>query len=367
MARNSQGIIDALDFSPVLEHQRTDGVKLTFTVPTDVTGTGDTISVLTLKNQLKAAREQLLERGLSAPQITRMLAPVSELLEDSSYWRLQSRGLVIFAADGFFLPIRVPIELGADLCVDEHFCMLPLAPILASDRKLYILALSKNSVRLFDSTRNVIAQLPLENVPASFDEVVDSLPERVVDVRSGAAGAQGTPSFHGPDGDVDRALLEKYIHAIGQALGQRLGTARSQLLVLAAVAEYLPLFTAASAYPAVFDGVIAGNPEHTLADDLRSAAWLLVSAHEAEREAKEQDQARSQIHSGKGSFDLAEIARAAADGRVDTLYLPRDTAHITRHDDRQLANLALLGTLQTSGTVRTLGDIEGSGIATFRY
>lgn len=367
MARHSQGIVDSLDFSAVLEHQKKSGIKLTFTVLTDVTGQDGKRSSLALKNHLRDAKTRLLAQGLRDNEADAFLQPVAELVKDSSYWRLQSRGLIVFLADDFFLPVRVPIQLDDSLWVGEQFNLLPLAPVLASDRRLYILALAKNSVRLFDSSRNVIEQLELENVPASFDDVVDELPERVVDVRSGSAGPAGTPSFQGPDGDINRMLMEKYIHAVGQAIGARLGTARSQLLVLAAVAEYLPVFTAASSYPAVFDGVIAGNPEHVLPDTLRSEAWKLVNTHEAEREAQEQEQARSLAHAGKGSFDLAEIVRAAEEGRIDTLYLPRTDNQISDPERRGLANRALLGTLTASGTLRTLENIESEGLATFRY
>lgn len=367
MTRHSQGIVDSLDFSQVLERQEQGGTKFTFTVATDVTGHDDKRSILALKNQLRTAKAQLLESGLREAAATSFLAPVASLIEDSSYWRLQSRGLVVFLAEDFFLPVRVPIELSDSAIIGERFNLLPLAPVLASDRKLYVLALAQNSVRLFDTTRNVIEELPLENVPASFDEVIDQLPERAVDVRSGSAGTAGTPSFHGPDGDMDRILVEKYVHAVGQAIGTRLGTARSQQLVLAAVAEYLPIFKASCPYPAILDDVIAGNPEHAQADDLRSAAWQLVNVEETAREAQEQDQARSLVHAGKGSFDLAEIARAAEEGRVDTLFLPRDDTRIRADDQRDLANRALIATLMRSGVLRTLDEIDSGGLATFRY
>lgn len=367
MTRNSQGTVDPLDFSTVLERQTQGGVKLTFTVSTDVTGQDDRRSVLALKNQVREAKSQLLGSGVREPDATALLEPVAALVEDSSYWRLQSRGLVVFLDEEFFLPVRVPLELTDSLSVGDVFNLLPLAPVLASDRRLYVLALAQNSVRLFDSSRNVIEQLPLENVPASFAEVVDELPERVVDVRAGSAGPGGTASYHGPDGDIDRMMLEKYIHAVGQELGKRLGTDRSQLLVLAAVAEYLPIFKSSCPYPAIFDGVIAGNPEQALPDDLRSDAWRLVNAHETSQETEEQDRARSLAHSGKGSFDLVEIARAAEEGRVDTLYLPRDTGQINEVARRDLANLALSNTLRTSGVLRTLERIEDPAIATFRY
>ena len=367
MTSHSQGIVDPLDFSSVLERQEQGGVTLTFTVSTDVTGKSDKVSALTLKNHVRDARASLVDSGMREAAATELLEPVAALVTDSSYWRLQSRGLIVFLAEGFFLPVRVPIELSDSVTVGEQFNLLPLAPVLASDRKLYVLALAQNSVRLFDSTRNVIEELPLENVPASFDEVIDELPERELDVRSASAGAEGTPSFQGSGRDTDRLLLEKYIYAVGQAIGTRLGTARSQPLVLAAVAEYLPVFKASCPYPAVFDGVIAGSPERALPDELRSVAWQLVNSEEVTREAEEQDRARSLAHAGRGSFDLAEIAQAAAEGRVDTLFLPRAENGISGQQSRELANRALIGTLKGSGVLRTLGAIDSEGLATFRY
>lgn len=367
MARQSQGIVDSLDFGAVLEQQEQEGLKLTFTVLTDVTGLDDKRSALALKNQVRDAKIRLLETGLSEDRAVALLEPVAALVNDSSYWRLQSRGLIVFLSENFFRSVRVPIELGDSLTIGEQFDLLPLAPVLASDRRLYVLALAQNSVRLFDSTRNFIEELPLEDVPASFDEVIDELPERVVDVRSASAGPAGTPSFHSPDGDIDRLLVEKFIRAVGQAIATRLGTARSQVLVLASVAEYLPVFMDSCPYPAIFDGVIAGNPERAKPDDLRSAAWQLVNVREAAEEARELDRARSLTHAGKGSSDLSEIAKAAEEDRVDTLFLPRDDTRISDDDQRHLANRALIGTLAGSGVLRTVGDIDSDAIATFRY
>lgn len=367
MSQNSQGIVDQLDLGPVLEQHDRPGDKFTFIIPTDVTGQGDTVSALTLKNQVREVKSRLVAQGQKEADVDAFLAPVTELVEDSSYWRLQSRSLVVFLSEGFFSPVRVPVELPESLTVGEHFNLLPLAAMIASDRRLYVLTLAKNSVRLFDSARNVITELPLENIPASFDEVIDELPERTVDVRASAAGTGGTPSYHGPDGDMGREMLEKFIRAVGQEVGVRLGTARSQLLVLAAVDEYLPIFKSACPYPAIFDGVLAGNHERTLPDELRSAAWQLVNEHETAREAKEADDARSLAHAGKGSFDLAEIVEVSQTGRVDTLFLPRDPEQIVDADVRDRANRALLGTLAASGVVRTLGVAEYDALATFRY
>src|SRR5690554_6390042 len=99
MPRHSQGIVDRLDFAPVLEQQGKLGIKDTFTVPTDVTGQTDSKSVLTLKNRVREAKNHLVESGLREVDAHVFLALLTTLLDDSSDWRLQFRGLVIFLAD----------------------------------------------------------------------------------------------------------------------------------------------------------------------------------------------------------------------------------------------------------------------------
>ena len=81
MARNSQGIVDPLDFTSVLEQNKAPGTKITFIVPTDVTGQNDEVSVLTLKNQVKEAKRRLAEQGMREAEIATSLKPVTDLLE----------------------------------------------------------------------------------------------------------------------------------------------------------------------------------------------------------------------------------------------------------------------------------------------
>src|SRR5699024_7601303 len=167
----------------------------------------------------------------------------------------------------------------------------------------------------------------------------------------------------------DSMLTEKFIRAVGKAVGAELGTARSQPLVLASVAEYLPIFRKASPYPAIHDQVIPGSPEHSQPEDLRSAAWRLINDSELARESVERDRAMSLVHNGKGSLDPAEIAHAGQEGRIDTLYLPRTGSRRQSSDAYALANDAGLSAVRTSGSPRTVGDEDGpaEALATFRY
>src|SRR5690625_5717707 len=126
MTRHSQGIVDPLDFSSVLERQEQGGVTLTFTVSTDVTGKSDKVSALTLKNHVRDAKASLVDSGMREAAATELLEPVAALVTDSSYWRLQSRGLSVFLAAGVFLPVRGPIGLSGRVSVGVECDLLAL-------------------------------------------------------------------------------------------------------------------------------------------------------------------------------------------------------------------------------------------------
>lgn len=368
MTANSQGTIDSLDFDIVFEHDTQPGPKVTFYIATDPTGMQADKSATTLKSQLKQAFSALTEAGMSESDVATLLDPVAQILPDQPYWKAQSRGLVIFAAQGFHHAVRIPLEVEESVVVAGHFHVIPLVPILASQGKCYIVALAKNSVRLFDATRNSIEELPLGEIPASFDDVVGETPDQSLQFRQVGGG---DIAYHGQGGasDSEPVLTEKFIHAVGKAVGTELGTARSQPLVLASVAEYLPIFRDACPYPAIHGEAIAGNPENTLPDELRSAAWKLLNEGRVERDNAEWERALSLVHNGKGSLDLVEIARAAEEGRIEALYLPHGEQRLDSDTDFQLADRALIGTIHASGAVRTLSDWNGehAAMAVFRY
>lgn len=368
MTTNPQGIVDTLAFDTVVEADAQSGPKVTFYVPTEVQTTTAGRSAAILSTQLKTAVARLREEGWSDSAAEDLLAPVRALTTDSTYWRQQSRGLVVFAAQDFFQATRIPIEVADSVTVADHFHVRPVVPIVENAGRAYVLALSKNSVRLFDATRNSIEQMPQGAIPEDFRDVIGELPEPQLQHRP-VGGGQASFHGHGGSDETDTMLTQKYLRAVGEAVAKELGTARSQPLVLASVAEYLPIFRDVCPYPVIHDEVIAGNPEHTTPDDLRSEAWKRLRGRSAAQEKDESEKALTQAHNGKGSFDLAEIAASARGGRVDTLYLPRDSQRLTSPDASALADEAVIATVKASGAVRTWAEWEWSAdaIATFRY
>src|SRR5699024_6247194 len=174
-------------FDAVVEADANPGPKVTFYVPTEVTTTAGGHAAATLTAQLKTAQKGLEEAGLSRADAEAALAEARELTTDSPYWRRQSRGLVVFAAPDFHRAVRLPIPVAESVTVADRFHVRPLVPVLESAGRAYVLAVSKRSVRLFETTRNAIERLPQGRIPESFEDVVDELPEAQVRRSTGMA------------------------------------------------------------------------------------------------------------------------------------------------------------------------------------
>jgi hypothetical protein len=339
------------------------------------------------RNLLGRAGALLTEQaGMTTREADELLAGARELVDDERFWQHQADGLALYVAPGLVRTVRVPLALAEDVAVGRRFRLRPLLPLLADDGHFFVLALSKNEVRLYEGTRFTIAELDPRPMPASMAEALaHEDPEAQLQVRAG--GEAGMFHGHGEGAEVDKQALERYFRAVDRGLLDRIGGRRRTPLVLAAVAYYLPMYAGVSGHPALVEPAVEGNPENRSPQDLHAAAWDIVAPRfEATRRI-----AVEAFHGAEGrgatSTDVATVVRAALDGRVDTLFLGDGPAvwgrvdggpppTVVMHDTHQpgdddLLDLAATETLLTGGAVYT-GDAlpstdESPAAARFRW
>src|SRR5699024_11513972 len=75
---------------------------------------------------------------------------------------------------------------------------------------------------------------------------------------------------------VHKTEALQYQYEFGAILGDLLGRARSQPMVLAIVSEAVPTLKASSSYPVIAEDFIAGNPDVSSNRDLQTAGWEVV-------------------------------------------------------------------------------------------
>lgn len=339
---------------------RSDGPCVSILLPTHRAGPETRQDPVRFRNLLDEARCRLADLGTPSRTAEEILARPAGFLDDTEFWRHQADGLAVFAAPGVHEAFRVALDLPETVMVGSTFHVQPLLPLLTGDGRFFVLALSQARVRLFEATRTTISSRDLGPTPTSMAEALrHEESETQLQLRTtGPARAGGGAVFHGhgAGAELDKRALERYFRAVDAGLQSVLGN-DTRPLVLACVAYYLPIFRSVTRHPHLLDRCVEGNPDGKKAHDLHEAGWELVAPEfEAARRAA-LDRFGPAAGTGRTVTTVEEIAAAAAQGRVDTLFvvLGEDTR---AREDLERMDRAVLDTLQTGGSVYAVEPSE---------
>lgn len=351
------------------------------------------------KNVLRDVRLQLQERGLKDAAIDETLQPATDLLDDATLWRSMSEGFCGFITPDTHLFLRLPLRFDEVAHVSNHFYLKPLFPLIASNNRFHVLALSQNSVRLFRGTHQGLDQVDEGTIPEGIAEALAyDDPEQQLQVRSHrTANDQAGESeaiFHGQgSGEQEfrskpQERLKRYFREVDSSVKELLKGDRAPL-VLAGVSYYLPIYREVNSYPhLITDEIAGGNPDQLAPHELHEKTWQIVDPHfqAAQEEAVERFQAAFQQDNGHASAALEDVIRSSMFGRVDTLFTPvhefiwgsadKETGEVVLHgaqqeDSTELLNMAAIHTFTNGGTVYALKPehmpVDEPAAATYRY
>jgi hypothetical protein len=346
---------------------------LSLFVPTQPGG-GEQDRVL-LKNLLDQAEQLLEHRGLRAVAARQFLAPVVQLTEDAAFRAGFAAGLALYASPEKMRSWRLPIPLVPQVIVGERCQVTPLVP-LVNDARFFVLALSRNQVRLFEGTRFAVRQLEPKNLPASleaalrFHEHHEPLLFHPHPTRGfGRWGAL----FHGHGSAIEDARddLLHYFRAVDRGLHELLREQHCPL-VLASVASLWPLYRQVNTYPHLLEEGLPGCPDQLSPEAIHRAAWPLVDRQLLMARAEALSQYARLCGTGRTAENLGHIVNAARIGGIETLFAERDRPcwgavncvakgilcnKLRRPGDEDLVNVAVLHTLLHGGAVH-LFDTE---------
>ena len=361
--------------------------SLSIYLPTHIAGPEIQQDPIRLKNLLGEAERQLQVAGMAKQDIEPMLKAAYSLLNDERFWRYQSQGLALFITPDETRFYRLPLGFEPLVVVTNRFHLKPLLPLFFENRYFYILALSQNQVRLFQSTRNSISEVPLEGVPTSLAEALKyDDPEEQLNYHN-VSGDGSVPTYHGHgvgttnDKDGIRRYCEKVSNGLHAYLNQE-----DAPLVIASVEYLQPIYREANAYPHLMDQGVSGNPDVAKPDQLRQQAWPVVQSLIEADHQKAMAKFHNMKGTGKASDRIDQLIAAAVRGQIEVLFMVADghcwgqfdpaTSQVERHDqplpqDQDLLDMAAVQTYLQGGEVYTLGEdampTQAPAAAVYRY
>lgn len=307
--------------------------------------------------------ETSLRQQYPAIETRLLLEPFAALADDQDFWNHTLEGLAVLGGPSLFRVFRLQRPVAALAVVADSFHAKPLRRFLQSVDRYQVLGLSLQKIQLFEGNRDALDEIdPAPGVPRTITEALGAeLTEPQQTVASyGGAGQASTPMRHGHGGKKDEADsdAERFFRAIDRAVLEHHSRPSGLPLILAALPEHHHLFHQISHNPFLMAEGLTINPDALPIDELRKRAWQVVEPQHRARLATLADEFAVAKSKGLGSDDLAQVAQAAAAGRVATLLIEADRQIAGRLDGATgRIELADLNHSQVDDLLDDLGEL----------
>lgn len=284
-----------------------------------------------------------LERSLASEhppdRVASLLAPFRALAEDAAFWEHAADGLAVLGSSDGIRVYRLQRPVPSLAIVADSFHLKPLRRILQSADRFQVLALDRGGIALYEGNRDTLDEIPLaEQVPRTMTEALGTEltePHLTVASYGSVRGAhapgmrrdvQGAHSAthhgHGGGSEDEASDTERFFRAVDRAvLKQHLQHTQLPLL-LAGLPEHLEVYRRISQNPHLLgDGIPAHPAALDSLEELRERAWTAVAPRYEARLAALADKFGSARAQNRGASEVEAVARAAAEGRVESVML----------------------------------------------
>jgi hypothetical protein len=323
-----------------------------------------------LGQMLKEAEAMLEAAGVDKRTIWPIGEQVHDLMDDDGFWEHQGASLAVFVTPERLITHRLPNTLTEMVEVADRFFVKPLLRSVTVPQHAFILALAEDEVRLVEVT----ADAPGHEL-------------RVPGMPRDAASAVGTASVNSRSysgrvggGEGQKLRLRQYCRQVDAALRPVLA-GRVEPLIIAAAEPLASIFRGVCSYTHLAERSIDGSPVRVSATDLGASARAVMDARQQDEVTRLKALFVTREAQGRATAQLADAARAATFGAVDTLMVDMDvmvpglideeTGAIQLHDTADATNYGVTDeiaarVLSHGGTVLALrrADIpEGGDLA----
>jgi len=309
------------DFPNQLMLKAKEGPFISLYQPTHRQNPEKSQDVIRFKNLVRQM-EEMLEENYPRKEIEPILDIFNRLSEDKEFWKFTYEGLGILYAEGQAIIYKLRRSLKELVVVSqESFYIKPLIRNFQSADRYHVLGLNREGFTIFEGNRYGFDEVELgPDVPTNIKEV---LGEDYTDSYI-TAGSQGIFHGHGSRKEEIKKDTEKFFRFVDRFMLENFSKKYRLPVILVALGEYHTLFRKISHNPYLLEEGIRMNYDILTVDRLKEAVWEIIEPiylNKTKEVVTRFQEARARFN---GSDDLAQIARACAENRVDTIILEAD-------------------------------------------
>ena len=296
-------------------------------MPTHASGREGQQDAVRLKNLITAAEQQLVKSGMRGVEAHEFLDPISDLPRQIE-WVRRKRGLAIFRSNNRLAYYSLMLPFKERLVVGERFYIKPSLPAISPDLQFFVLAISRNQVRLIKATSHGHKKVDVPGLPSSMEQGLNlQTADRGEQVHSGMRGDLGKEAavFHGQGGHLDTVKDEfaEYSRLIAESLRPVLRET-SWPLILAGVDGEVPVVRMELDYPHITRQVLHGTFDYFKDSQLYERALPIAQNYYGRMQQDALNKYRTLSDRVLASEDIDEILPASHEGKIDTLFVNCD-------------------------------------------
>lgn len=271
--------------------------------------------------------EQSLKKECDNEQIKTLMEPLKKLALDREFWEHATEGLALFANKNACIIYRLRRPVKNLAIVAPSFHIKPLIRVFQSSDRYHLLGLNRKTFTLFEGNRYGVEEVTLgSSIERTIEEALgDQYTEKQVTPGS-YGGKGGTAMFHGQGSkkDVINIDTERYFRHVDRTVLEHYSRSMELPLYLIALGEYHTPFENLSHNPYLQKQGIRLDYEAMSLDDITEKAWEMIEPLYIQKTkilVERFNEAQAQF---KGSDDIAQVARAAAENRISQILIESD-------------------------------------------
>lgn len=269
--------------------------------------------------------ENSLKKDFSQEEIVAIMKPFNDIAQDKIFWNNVTEGLAILANKDNCVVYKLNREVEELAIVANSFHIKPLIRNFQSADSYHILGITRDDFNIYEGNRYGIEMIELDkDIPKTLKEVLgDEYTDSHVQTGRYSGGSTGTPVFHGQGGRKDEIEIdtEKYFRYIDKFILDNFSNPMRLPLMLVALDEHQGEFRNISKNNYLLEAKINKDPESLPREEIRKLTWEKMEPFYIEKTKDIVERYSLQRSKFLATDDLSEIARAALEGKIDTLMI----------------------------------------------
>ena len=269
--------------------------------------------------------EQVLAEQYQSRETRPLLERFRQLTGDRNFWAHPLDGLAVLAAGDQFSTFKMARPVTEQVIVSDSFHLKPLLRHLQSADRFHVLGLTRTEARMYEGDRYGLEELP-DGLPTYDEAVGEELTEPHRSSLDRGRRMQSTGHFSGIGARKDELDVdaEKWFRAIRNAVLERFSRPTGLPLVLVALPDNASEFMQMAQNQHLIPDPVPNDPGPMTREQIRVAAWEKIEPRYLDRLARLVNDYHTAHPRKMSTSDPAEIAKAAAAGRVGLLLVDAD-------------------------------------------